>query len=251
MLPNINSEKYPRKLADVEKEYLRKLLPADRPGYKKYYDKLDEIFLLGKGRFDKDDYVLGKETDKPDFSISAENMLAVGKIFTPTHEIEISIHEEFEEKIELDFAVTGLGNFDERIEKYWTYSEWLPGDKSPVDKSDVREIHLIKNKIVISIAPKTKRAWVYESETGINHLIPQTNFYNEIMRVKNERDPKIALNVKRLFTHLDELTDEEIMQGFLMYNKYLNKIKIDYSLFTREKEKEKKSFFKLFGGKKN
>lgn len=246
MLPNISSEKYPRKLTDIEKKYLRKVLPADRPGYKIYNDKLDDIYLIGRGRFNQDDYVLGKEKDKPEFTAPAENMLAVGKIYTPTHQIEISIHEEFEERIELDFAVSGEGEFDEKIKNYWSYSEWLPGDKSPVDQSEVREIHLIKNETVLAIAPQTKRVWIYESETGINHLIPQTNFYNEIMRAKGERDPKIALEVSRLFTHLSELTDSEIVQGFLMYNKYLNKIKIDYSLFTPKPEKEKKSFFKKF-----
>lgn len=244
MLPNISSEKYPRKLTDTEKEYLRKILPADRPGYKIYSDKLDELFLIGKGRFDQDDYVLGKENDKPDFTAPAENMFAVGEIFTPTHQIEISIHGEFEEKIELDFAVNGKGDFDQTIEKYWTYSEWQPGKKSPVDKSDVREVHLIKNEVVIAIAAQTKRVWVYEAGTGVNHLIPQTNFYNEIMRAKQERNPDIALKVNRLFSHLDDLTDTEIAQGFLMYNKYLNKIKIDYSLFSPKPNEEKKSFFK-------
>ncbi|KUG26134.1 hypothetical protein ASZ90_004028 [hydrocarbon metagenome] len=122
--------------------------------------------------------------------------------------------------------------------------------KSPPDKSDIREVHLEKNKIVIAIAAYSKRVWVYESNTGVNHLIPVTNFYNEIMRVKNERNPKIALEVKRLFTNLDELTDKEIIQGFLSYNKYLNKIKIDYSLFLSKDKSEKKSFLNIFGGKK-
>ncbi|MDZ7765078.1 MAG: hypothetical protein U5K00_11700 [Melioribacteraceae bacterium] len=252
MLPHKDFEKYPRKLTEQEKTYLRLLLPEDRKGYKVYRDKLDDLFVIGKGRFEQDDYVLGNENDKPDFSIPAEQMLTMGKIETRTHQIDISIHEESEEKIELDFAVEGEETFDPEILNYWTLSEWLPGKKSPVDNSTVREIHLIKNKVVVAIAPESKKLWVYEAETGINHLIPQTNFYNEIMRVKNERDPKIAIDVKRLFSNHDELSDVEIVQGFLMYNKYLNKIKIDYSLFTPdEKSKKKKSFLNIFGGKKN
>ncbi len=253
MLPNIEPDKYPRKLSNIEKEYLRKLLPGNRPGYKFYRAKLDSLYLIGKGRFAQDDYVLGNENDEPDFTAPAESILAAGQIKTPTHKIDISLHEEFEEKIELDFAVEGEGEFNNSIENYWTYSEWLPGKKSPMDDTDVREVHLIKNKVVVAIAPQSRRLWVYESDTGINHLIPQTNFYNEIMRVKNERDPRIALDVKRLFTHNNELSDKEIVQGFLTYNKYLNKIKIDYSLFTKTetKEEKKKSFFNFFGGKKN
>jgi hypothetical protein len=251
MLPNNTLKNFPRKLTDLEKEYLRKLLPIDREGYKYYHQKLDELYLIGKGRFNQDDFVLGKKDDNPDFSAPAESMLAVGKIITHNHEIEISIHAEFEEKIELDFSLSGNGEFNPELKSYWTYSEWLPGKNSPADDSKVREIHLVKNQIVVAIAPKSKRTWVYDANTGINHLLPVTNFYNEIMRVKNERDPKIALDVQRLYTHLDELKDEEIVQGFLMYNKYLNKIKIDYSLFSKNPKEEKKSIFKIFGGRKN
>lgn len=250
MLPNKTTDTYPRRLTEIEKKYLRKILPIDRIGYKYYNEKLDELFIIGKGRFQKDDYVLGSQNDKPDFTTPASPMFAAGKIITSSHKVEISIHEEFEDKIEFDFAVTGDGEFNESIQDYWTYSEWLPGLKSPPDKSDIREVHLEKNNIVIAIAAYSKRVWVYEFETGINHLIPVTNFYNEIMRVKNERNPKIALEVKRLFTHLNELTDQEIIQGFLSYNRYLNKIKIDYSLFLSKDKSEKKSFLNIFGGKK-
>lgn len=251
MLPNYKHDKYPRKLTELEKLYIRKLLPSNKPGYKTYSDKLENIFLIGLGRFQQHDYVLGKQDDQPDFSAPAESMLAVGVINTLSHKIELSIHYEFENKIELDFAVSGEGEFKQEIINYWTYSDWLPGKNSPPDNSRVREIHLIKNKVVIVIARESKRVWVYEEETGVNHIVPATNFYNEIMRVKNIRDPKIALNPKRLFTHIEELSDEEIAQGFLMYNKYLNKIKIDYSLFAQKKEEKKKSFFKIFGGRKN
>jgi len=250
MLPDKTSDKYPRRLTEIEKKYLRKVLPLDRIGYKYYNEKLDELFIIGKGRFQKDDYVLGSQNDKPDFTMPASPMFAVGTIITSSHKVEISIHEEFEDKIELDFAVNGSGEFDENIIDYWTYSEWLPGMKSPPDKTKLREVHLEKNKLILAIAPITKRVWVYESESGVNHLIPVTNFYNEIMRVKNERNPNIALEVKRLFTNLDELTDQEIIQGFLSYNRYLNKIKIDYSLFLNQDKTEKKSFFKIFGGKR-
>ena len=251
MLPKTGSETYPRPLDDLEKDYIRKLLPIDRPGYKKYNDKLDDLYILGTGRFQQDDYVLGKMGDEPDFTAPAESMLAVGTIFTQNHKIEISLHEEFEEKIELDFAVTGEGELNPVIKSYWTYSEWSPGQLSPEDNKLVREVRLIDNEAVVAIAPQSKRIWVYESESGVNHLIPVTNFYNEIMRIKNIRDPKVALNVQRLFTHLNEITDNEIIQGFLMYNKYLNKIKIDYSLYSQKEKKVEKPFFKLFGGRKS
>lgn len=251
MLPDKTSDKYPRRLTETEKKYLRKVLPVDRKGYKYYNEKLDELFIIGKGRLQKDDYVLGSQNDKPDFTAPASPMFAVGTIITSSHKVEISIHEEFEDKIELDFAVNGADEFNEDIMDFWTYSEWLPGMKSPPDNTEIREVHLEKNKIVIAIAAHSKRVWVYESETGVNHLIPVTNFYNEIMRVKNERNPKIALEVKRLFTNLDELTDQEIIQGFLSYNRYLNKIKIDYSIFLNQDKTEKKSFFENFWRKKN
>lgn len=244
---------FPRKLTGREQRWLFLMLPADRPVYKQYRDKISNLKMIGNGRFGNGNYILGKEGDQLDFTAPSSPVLATGAINCKNVDIDVSIHEEFEEQIEIDLDTRNTEEIPEDVEEkgYWTFSEWLPGKKAPRDNSEVREIHLIKNSVVIAIAPKLNRIWVYEKESGINHLIPVTNFYNEIMLLKNERDPKIALNSKRLFTHLNEFTDDEIGQGFLMYNRYLNKIKLDYSIFQKETSNKKKSFFSFFKRRKN
>ena len=63
----------------------------------------------------------------------------------------------------------------------------------------------------------------------------------------NIKDPKTALNPNRVFTNLDEFTDEDLGQGFLLYNKYWKRVELDYSLFKRDvNNKKDKSFFSFF-----
>ncbi|MHB9041769.1 MAG: hypothetical protein ACYC4T_14040, partial [Melioribacteraceae bacterium] len=118
--------------------------------------------------------------------------------------------------------------------KVWTYSDWMPGDRAPFDKSYVREVKLIKKEIILVIAPVHKKVWVYNAKSGINHFVPVTNYYNEMMILLNIKDPEKALNPGRLFTNLDEFTDQQLVQGFLAYNRYWQRIELDYSYFTKE-----------------
>ena len=54
-------------------------------------------------------------------------------------------------------------------------------------------------------------------------------------------------NPNSLFIDNNSYSDEEIAQGFLLYNKHWRKIEIDYSKFAKVKlEKKKKSFLDLF-----
>jgi hypothetical protein len=68
---------------------------------------------------------------------------------------------------------------------------------------------------------------VYEQETEINHLIPVTNFYNELMLHKNIRDPKVALDSKRLFLEHEKYSDEDIAYAFLTYNRIRTKVHLE------------------------
>ncbi|HET7152282.1 MAG TPA: hypothetical protein VFJ29_00820, partial [Candidatus Kapabacteria bacterium] len=64
---------------------------------------------------------------------------------------------------------------------------------------------------------------------GTNHLIPVTNFYNELMIFKQIRDPKVALDHKNLFTYLTQFTDAELIGAFKHYNVLYKKV--DIALF--------------------
>ena len=76
----------------------------------------------------------------------------------------------------------------------------------------------------LALCGTDRRLWVYEASTQVNRLIPVTNFYNELMLHKNIRDPKVALDSKRLFAHLSSYTDNDLTYAFLTYNKLKTKV---------------------------
>lgn len=246
MSQNNNQNKFPRRLTEREKEWLNFILPAERKGYSEYRKKIEDLFVIGYGRFGGTNLILGKQNDKPDLSAPSSLVFASGNIIYKEAEIYILMHEEFEGQIEIDISNKHENEIPEKLSEVsrWTYSTWKPGNKAPGDNSEIREIHLIKNEIVIVIAPVHKRIWVYENKSGINYFIPVTNFFNEIIRIRAIKDAKNLPKPNSIFTDTNSFSNEEIAQGFLLYNKHWKKIEIDYSFFTKEKfEKKKKSFF--------
>lgn len=83
-----------------------------------------------------------------------------------------------------------------------------------------------------------------KTKAGLIFFIPVTNFFNEIIRVRAIKDAKNLPKPNSIFTDTNSFSDEEIAQGFLLYNKHWKKIEIDYSLFEKtESVKKRKSFF--------
>lgn len=247
MRQNIN-EKFPRQLSSKEKKWLYAALPENKLGYKQYRDIIDNLLVLGYGRFGEGNFILGEEGDTIDLEVSSSPILAVANITFDIGKVYVTIHEELDAQIEVDIKGTAVDQIPDDLEqaKVWTYSNWIPGDKAPFDKSNVREIHLIKNEIVLVIAPIHKKVWVYNAKSGINHFIPVTNYYNEMMILLNNKDSNTALNPGRLFTNLDEFTDAQLAQSFLVYNKYSNRVELDYHQFESKITHGKKSFFNFF-----
>jgi hypothetical protein len=88
-----------------------------------------------------------------------------------------------------------------------------------------------------------KKIWLHDVQSGVNHLIPVSNFYNQLMMVKNIRNSKIALNPGIFFQTLEEYSDEDLVSALVTYNKYIRRFKIDLNYFTKKKyEPEKKGF---------
>jgi len=241
----INLKHFPRELTLEEKELLFSALPEGKIGYKIYRDKIDRMVVLGNGRFGSSNYILGPIDCEIDFESTSTPIFAISKIVYDDHEIYITIHHEIEDQIEIDIQNFDLApKISEMKENYrWTYSNWQPGQKAPYDNSQIREIHIVLKSLVLAIAPEHRKIWVYNAKDEVNYLIPVTNFYNELMLIMDERNPEIALNPNRLFTNLDEYTDEKLGQTFLLYNKYWNRIEVDYSLFSPAMVQRKKSFF--------
>ena len=100
----------------------------------------------------------------------------------------------------------------------------------------------------LALCAYDRRLWVHDSSTGVNRLIPVTNFYNELMLHKNIRDPGIALDSRRLFADLDAYSDSDLTYAFLTYNKIKTKIRVTGTIEPDQKEKHglRRGILRLF-----
>ena len=244
-------ENFPRTLKEIEKEFLFSILPENKPGYKMYRDKINNKYVIGYGRFGETNLVLGNKEDKFAIEDASSSIFAAGSIIYDNGKIEISINEEIDDRIEFDISPKEYEQiFRNKEIKRWNYSEWIPGQKSPKEQTNVREIIIVPAKYILAISIDDKRIWVYEFDSGINYLIPLSNFYNQLMIYKNIRDPKIALKPNLFFERgkggQSDYTDIDLKNTFITYNKYLRKLDIQEDLTIIEPQKSKKRLFKIF-----
>lgn len=241
-------EKFPRALTGKEKYLLFSVLPENKIGYKGYREKIEDLIVIGQGRFSRDNMILGKAGSKPDTDFPSTPVFASGTVICKETEIDVNIHEEIEEEIEFDISTNN--SFDPNDDfteiSKWSYSDWVPGLNAPKDNSPVREIVIMQRKFVLAIAPVHKKIWLHNFSTGVNHLIPLSNFYNQLMMVKDIRNSKIALHPGIFFDHLDEYSDRDFISTLITYNKYLKRFDIDLSYIGgRKTESSQKNIFTL------
>ena len=252
---NSGIKQFPRELTAQERYLLFSVLPEEKPGYKFYRDKIDELIVTGYGRFKNNNYIMGKKGTVPDLSFSSTPVFAAGTIEIPGDEIDILINEEIDNEIEFDVTLKNTDKIPSRIEENesWNYSEWNPGDKAPHDNSAVRETVVSPGEFILAFAPSHKKIWLHESRSGVNHLIPLTNYYNELMRFKRIKDPKQALNPKLMFEKLGEFSDSELVNAFVLYNKYMRRFSHDFSKYLKPQQQKqtKRKFKDLFRKDKN
>jgi hypothetical protein len=238
-----------RELNEKEIFLLEAILPSRRKGYAEFRKRMEHLSVIRTREEDENSLLLGKDALASADFVEITPLFALGMVAYEGKEYYVSIHEPTEDEIveveinlENDSSKRGNGVI-------WSYSDWRPGFKAPGDNSKVREVHLIKNKIVIAIAPQQKRIWVYDSDSGINRLVPVSSFYNEIMRVKEAVNSKAKISPELLFEKLEEFSDEEIGKGFLLYNEYWKKIDLPYEIFKKNTHIKKHFIFKkkLFG----
>jgi hypothetical protein len=240
---------FPRKLTEKEKELLFSILPEDKPGYKAYIERINELIVIGKGRFGGGNFILGVKEDKPDLSLPSAPVFAIGTNHYEEALIDITIHEEEDNKIEFDIAVKENSHIPDKLTiiKKWNFSDWEPGQNAPGDNSFVREVVIYPEKYILAIAPTHKKIWLYEKESGVNHVLPVSNFFNELMRVLKIKNEEMFKKPSLFFENLDSYKDEDLALAFLSYNKYMHKLKIDYSLFEKPvKIKKRKGLLNIF-----
>ena len=238
--------KYPRKLSEFEKELLFYLLPEDRRGYADYRAKIESMLVIGEGRFGEDNLVLGFDKDSPDLSYSSLPVFACGQVVYDNCKLQVSIHEFFDNKIE-----TSINNLagdtipDERKEiSRWSYSYWKPGGKSPFLNDELREVNITaaKGELVLAISIFNHSVWLYESATGVNHIIPVTNFINELLRGNRTINRSKGIDMNYIFSNLSLFSDEDFRRAMVQYNKQWHKVDLRDAEVVLEKKKKFKWF---------
>jgi hypothetical protein len=250
MRENTTAKQFPRELTSVENMLLFSVLPENKSGYNSYRNKINNLVVTGSGRFGRGNFVLGKEGTEPDLSLPSSSVFAIGTNVYKEATIDITIHEELDDEIEYDISARNQNSIPKVLTeiKKWNYSEWNPGDKAPDDNSEVREI-IINEEYILAIALQHKKIWLHEKKSRVNYLLPVTNFYNELMRVCNIRDTKIALKPTSFFEIHNQFTNDQLILAFLSYNKYLKRVNIDYTLLDKARHKKRKSILSVFSGK--
>lgn len=238
------SRDFPRELSALEKNWISSALPDNKPGYKKIKEKLFSFYAIGLGSIEDFSIILGEQKSAPERDL-AFPVFAAGNIQYKTGYVYVTVSSEEEGQFEVDFDTDLIGSKDLTEIRRWSYSDWIPGRGTPGDNSPVREIEIIKNKLILAAAPDHKRIWIYEAVSGINYLTPVTNYYNELMRVLKIKDPEIVLDSGKFFKDLDSYADKDLAEAFLVYNKRWKKVDIDYSDIKEKSNRNDKSFLRF------
>jgi hypothetical protein len=247
---------FPRELSTQEQAWIEWLLPTDKLGYKQFREQIEKLVILGEGRWGKNDFILGRIGQEIDLTEKMHPTFAFGFIHGIIIGVEcdvtISIHEPNEiGQIEMQISPSSSEEIPYELKelKRWTYSTWKPGENCPATGKQVREVNIKTAgdfSYTLAISPAQKVLWLHSPIDGTNHLIPVTNFYNELMILKQIRDPKVALDHKNLFTYLQQFTDAELIGAFKHYNVLYKKV--DIALFDSipAKKNPLKAIFKKF-----
>jgi hypothetical protein len=208
------------------------ILPADRPGYSAFRAQLDGFQVIGQGRRGEGEVVLGLPGTVPDLGPPLGSVFSYGAIETNFGTISVTVREPVEGQASLEIVSHRAERVPDEFEeaRRWTYAGWNPGEPCPQCGSAPREVAMrtgAGDRLVLAICVGDRRLWVHTAASLVNRLIPVTNFYNEIMLHKNIRDPKIALDSRRLFADLGSFTDGDLARAFETYNALKMKVHVD------------------------
>ena len=245
-------DSYPRQLRPKELDLLEAVLPADRPGYRQYREKIRSMVVLAEGSRGAGNYLLGRPGDVPDFSEPLSPVIAFGMVETTHTAYAVTIREQTGTQIDVEIVGGSAGEVPDHFEerKRWTYSSWLPGMPSPATGGMVREVTVDAN-LTLAIATPEKRIWLYDRRSGMNLLLPVTNYHNELMLHKGIRDPKVALDIGHFFAHQASYSDDDLREAFIKYNAPRRRVTVHVSPPARSAEGGLSQIVKrLFGKEK-
>jgi hypothetical protein len=215
----MTTEVYPRALRPKEENVLEFVLPEDRPGYRNYRNLIRSMVVLSQGRRGRGNLVLGDRQDTADLTSPLAPVMAYGMVETTQDQFSITVRECIAGQIDVEIVSQRGEELPDQFEekRRWTYSAWSPGKPSPATNLPVREV-AVGDLVVLALSREERRLWIYDGRSGMNLLIPVTNYYNELMLQKKIRDPVVALNPDRFYSDLQIFTDAELRESFLAYN---------------------------------
>lgn len=236
---------FPRKLSAREIDWILWMLPENKPGYRKYREMIDDMMVIGYGKFEPDNLILGRQGDKPDEETFFMPVISLGQIEGESAKIQISVHKVNKNQIQVDIVNLLADfipeNFDEI--RRWSYAYWMPGEVSPATSQPVREVKIFsktEQNLILVVSPSDKKIWLHEIDSGVNHIIPVTNFFNELLRERKEILDRVdGLNINFIFENIDKFSDADINNAFINYSKLFGKVDIG----AYEKIEERKGFF--------
>jgi hypothetical protein len=243
---------FPRPMRVREKELIESVLPIDRPGYRAYRELIGRMVVLGEGRRGVGNLVLGLPGDSADTASPLPPVIAYGCVETTQDVYSITVRESVGDQVDVEILSSRGGEVPDHFEekRRWSYSGWLPGRPLPSSGEALREI-AVDGRSVLGIAPVERRIILHDSHTGMVHLIPVTNFHNELMLRKGERDPAVALNSGLLFQQLPSFTDDELRAAFIAYNAMKRRVEIQIPAQTASGKGHASLFSSLFRKKKS
>jgi len=185
--------------------------------------------VVAQGRRGEGNFILGPGTTSVDNESPLPQVFAHGVVETVEGTIAVTIRERLGDQLEFELASIKGESLPEALHerRRWTFSSWLPKQPCPICAGTLREVNLHTQQgrnVVLAVCRKDGRIWVYDEASGVNHPIPLTNFYNELMLQAKVRDPDVALNSKRLFADLQNYSDAMLSKAFASYNNLKTKI---------------------------
>ena len=210
---------FPRPLRASELDALLFVLPSDRPGYRHYRELVQGMTALAEGRRGSGNLVLGAPDDRADLISPLAPVIAFGVIETEGDRYMVTVREESGRQVDVEIVSSRGEEIPDTIleKRRWTYSTWRPGEPAPGSGAQVRVI-TVDEMHALAVAPADRRIWIYDGTTGMNHLLPITNFYNALMLHMRVRDPRKALDSSTFFADQAEYADEELRTAFAGYN---------------------------------
>jgi len=180
---NPDADSYPRPLTPIEQELVDWVLPAGAAGYAPYRAFIANSSVIGAGRRGEGEVILGTPGDVPDLESPLPPVVSYGVASAGGDEVSVTVRE----IVDGQMSVEVVGRREDRvapgarIERRWTYAEWLPGAPCPQCGRPAREVDVVPpesdgRRIVLALCATDRRIWIRDGATGLCRPVPVTNY---------------------------------------------------------------------------